>query len=809
MARLRNITRGLGAIPRQREPGLFDLPIRPPSIQQLPPVNIGGPVLPRMKPPVIPPRPPSIGGVGGINQDFIRDINPNAPPQNTQFDTNLRNQLLGGTPPKRNDFMSISRDELSRDELVGDGIPKRGIVTDMLARSPVQYLANSAPFVPPQQPAFTPLSERTDIYGEGKKYDPANLPEGFSYDSPRDGNNVYSMVMPSMGNVYAYGPDGQRIEVASGIQSPGFNTTIPGGGYLSDLYNPGTTPPMSNDIALPPPERIAKIGDPIPVTDPVTQPAPVQPAPTEPAAVPTTQSQQPFASNVVRSETGLDATTKQLLFGLDGKGGFIPGAMRAAERTFFDEQGNPIVIPEQVAGLSPDQLRAQELARMGVGIQDPYLQEAGQAYRGGIDALDQGLLGARMRGEQALDATRLGVEEEQLLRDRGLARTLGGLDRAESIATGATDQFGRRLADVERLGAGAAGRFGTRLGGIERSAAGDVGAYGGALGESEALLRDTLGGYDPSMTQQFMDPYEQAVVDQTSKDIFEQFAKSDIGARASDIARGGQSAFGSRARLGAGERTEALGRGLAEALSGIRSRGFQQAQQTGLGEFARQQAARRAASSGLGSIAGSRLGAQRGLTDLMTSGAQQRLASEQGVVDLLGRTGQQQLGAQTGLGSTIAGYGTTAGSALGGAGQAALGSAGQLAGAFGNLSGLESQIGQQRQAARFGLGAGMQGLGSQAQGARAGDVSQLYGLGQGQQQLTQAQLDAARRNALTAQQAPLAQYQALAPFVSMAPAGQFQTQTTFAPSPSPLQAGLGVGLSTLGAVGNFMNQGKT
>ena len=61
--------------------------------------------------------------------------------------------------------------------------------------------------------------------------------------------------------------------------------------------------------------------------------------------------------------------------------------------------------------------------------------------------------------------------------------------------------------------------------------------------------------------------------------------KQDIQARASDIARGGESAFGSRARLGATERQEALGRGLGEALAGIRSRGFQQAQQSALGEF--------------------------------------------------------------------------------------------------------------------------------------------------------------------------------------------------------------------------------
>jgi hypothetical protein len=82
-----------------------------------------------------------------------------------------------------------------------------------------------------------------------------------------------------------------------------------------------------------------------------------------------------------------------------------------------------------------------------------------------------------------------------------------------------------------------------------------------------------------------MDPYQEQVIDQaTRRGILEQGAKGDISARASDIARGGESAFGSRARLGAGERTEALGRGLGEALGGLRSQGFQQAQQVALGE---------------------------------------------------------------------------------------------------------------------------------------------------------------------------------------------------------------------------------
>jgi hypothetical protein len=109
-----------------------------------------------------------------------------------------------------------------------------------------------------------------------------------------------------------------------------------------------------------------------------------------------------------------------------------------------------------------------------------------------------------------------------------------------------------------------------------------------------------------------MDPYQEQVIDQVRKDILEQGAKGDISARASDIARGGESAFGSRARLGAGERTEALGRGLGEALGGLRSQGFQQAQQTAMGEFGRQQQAQQGLAQGLGSLAGARQAGQFG-----------------------------------------------------------------------------------------------------------------------------------------------------------------------------------------------------
>jgi len=306
----------------------------------------------------------------------------------------------------------------------------------------------------------------------------------------------------------------------------------------------------------------------------------------------TASGEQPFAAGVTQVATGLDPLTEQLLFGIGGQGGFIPGAMRAAEKVFYDDQGNPVVIDEQVAEFSPDQIAAIELQRKSLGMQDPFIEDAKSALESSMEA------------------------------------------------------------------------------------------------------------YDPSITGQFFNPFEDQVVQQTIEDVMERGAKSDIGALAGNIARGGQSAFGSRARLGASERQEALGRGLAEALSGIRSRGFTEAQRTGLGEFARLKDAER-------------------------------------------------LGA-----------------------------------------------------------AGIAGLGGQAAGARSMDISNLLGLGGLQQDQLQRLLDAEQRNLLQRQMTPLLQYQALAPFIGMAPAGQFTTTTQFAPPPSPMQAGLGVGLSSFGALGQLFGGGK-
>ena len=645
----RDQVRGLGNVTSNVLPSIPIAP--PPVIPQIPqplpqipsplptpppPINIGGPPLDTslipereiLERPIIPPSRGIIGsnpiiesGTGGIG---ARPDLPQLP----------RSSLFGGKG-MRDDFMFIERLEDPIKDIQPPVIPDTtpppvvdpAVITPPVAPSPV--------VTPPTGSFRTADFQDTDM------------------------NGVDDRDQQDFG-----GPSQEYLDQQARMRD------IFGGGTPNVSTNPVTPPVTPPPVITPQPV----------ITEPVVTPEPkIQPAPTteltqgdsmQPINV---SNQDPFAASVTQVASGLDPLTEQLLFGLGGQGGFIPGAMRAAEKVFYDDQGNPVVIDEQVAGFSPDQLQAMQMQREALGIQNPFLQRAGQAFGAGTQALEEGLQRGRTAAIGALDATR-----------------------------------------------------------------GGVGSLQSGLGESADILRSTLGGYDPSMTSQFYDPFEDRVVQQTIEDIMEQGAKSDIGARASDIARGGESAFGSRARLGASERQEALGRGLAEALGGIRSRGFQQAQQTGLGEFARQKAAERAASSGLASLAGQGFGGSQALA-----------------------------GALSGLGQT------------------------------------EQDIGQQRYSGQFGLGTGLQGLGAQAAGASASDIAALYGMGAQQQGQTQQMLDAQRRNLQQRQMTPLLQYQALAPFVSMAPAGQFQTTTQFAPRPSAMQTGIGTGLAAFGALGNL------
>ena len=520
---------------------------------------------------------------------------------------------------------------------------------------------------------------------------------------------------------------------------------------------------------------------------------------------PKDDTQTPYVAAVDQMTTTADPTTQQLLFGLDGRGGFIPGAMQASENTFFNPDGTPRVVDQEVAGLTPDQERAMELARNQVGIQDRYLGDAEGLYQEGVRRSDEGLRRQIALGEDALGTTQRGVSEEEALRDRGLEGLLTSIGEGRQLAGGATSDYYGRLGETEGIQRGAVDQFGRELGGIESLRRGAAEDFGGRLGESERLIRGTTGAYDQDLTRQFYDPYEDRVVDQTIEDALKGSDKADMAQFAQDVARGGESAFGSRARLTAGERRESLGRGLAQELAGIRSRGFTEAQRMGTSEFARQKAAQGAAGSNLANLSGQRLSAQQQLASGLGSLSGQELAAQQGLAAGLGEAGQQRYGAGTNLGSTLVGLGQTGQQAMSGAGQAALGSAGQLAGAQGQMGGLYGQGGQQQLQSRAGFGGFMQGLGGQAQRAGLTGINTLTGFGGQQQQLMQQILDAQRQNAMMRQQAPLSQYQSLLPFIQAVPQGQQQTRTQFTPPPSPLQAGLATGLGAFGAIGNYMN----
>ena len=696
---------------------------------------------------------------------------------------------------------------------------------------------------------------------------------------------------------------------------------------------------------------------------------------------------QPYVANVTRSDSMMDPITQQLLYGTDGQGGFIPGAFRAAERTFFDEEGRPIVIPQEIAGLSPDQIQAQQLARGAVGVQQPFIQEAMSRGQQGIDALQSGIGGQALASQQALQQIQEGSRFALDQRDRAMTDAIGGTQQGRARAveaegrlrgdlsditgmaqdsTGqyidqlgqqaaqgrrATEDFGMDLAKVRQQGQRSYDEFGrditdavgmgmigkedlsrglsrseelasaaaasqrgrldlaetgmkggisqldrdlTRQLGAESAATGE---FGGQLGEARTQLKNTVeDGFNiGDKTSEYFDPYEDRVVQQSIRDASEGLAKQDMAQYARDISSGGESAFGSRARLSAEERAEAMGRGLAKEVGGIRSAGFQRAQQTAIGEDERAKQAQRTASSGLASLAGQELQGERGLIDraaqasqqqygaaqnlagmrqqraaselasstnlanMLGQGAQQRfgagqqvagqvqqaagqkLAAGQGYGNLIQQTAQSQLGAQqqlgaqmgqqaqqqygaqqglqslmsgaaqqrygagTGLGQTLAGYGQQDAAARTAAAQQGMNVAGSLANQYGQIGQQQLGAGQALAGAQTGYGGFLSGLGGQAQQAAQQDVASLQGIGGQAQQQRQRELDAQRAGLLQAQQAPLAQYQALMPFVNMSPTGQTNVQTQYTPPPSALQAGLGVGLSTLGALGNFNN----
>jgi len=294
---------------------------------------------------------------------------------------------------------------------------------------------------------------------------------------------------------------------------------------------------------------------------------------------------------------------------------------------------------------------------------------------------------------------------------------------------------------------GSAGRMVSGAEGVTRGGLGDFDAGRGAIGEGQSYLQQASNLADPSQgISQFMNPYQQEVIDSTMRQLDRQ---TDI-ARQGDAAKAIQSgAFGgSREGIQRSERDRGLQQVKADTLSKLLSSNYAQALQ-GSQNAAKLQA-------GLGQASG----------DLGARFAQ------------LGQ-GRGQLGTSLGqLGSTLGNIGgqySTAGGRQGAIGQQ-----------FGQLAGTTSDIGRLQQAM------------GQA------DVSQLSQLGAMRQQQQQAQLDAYRQNQMQKTQDPYTRLQIGQNLLQGMPSSSIPSTfaQTATPSANPFLQGIGA-YTTLSQISPF------
>jgi len=525
----------------------------------------------------------------------------------------------------------------------------------------------------------------------------------------------------------------------------------------------------------------------------------------------------------------------------------------------------------QVAGFSQDQLNAMQAARnQGIGNYMPYMTSANQALGSGVattaEAADY-LRGADTRN-QFYDAQ--AAMRNAALAGQGitsgigqLGTGLGYLDLAGQRAMQAdvTPRLGGAYQDVETgLGAlataqnmaalssqaslqpatAAIGQGLTGLTGAQQLALGTMGAD---FGGSQRLLGAGTGGFRPSQTAAFMNPYQQQVIDEAMRQI----------TRQGDIAQQGLSAQAVRSGAFGGEREGVqraeLQRGVLEqkanTIANLLNQGYTQAQANAMAAYEQQQQRRLQAGTTVGQQAAQQAQLGQAGAGLYGNLAQQQIAAGQG----LGQLGVQQ--AQLGQSAAnlyqqaAQGYGNLASQtgALAGqesniqqnianllasqagqranVAQTAAGIYGSQAGAYQNLGqGIGSLAGQQfgiGQNIASGLGAlggqlgqlGVQqaALGQTAQALNQGDVNFLYNVGQAQQALTQQTADAQRASQLQQIYAPYQQLGFLSDIYRGAPSTQMSTTASSVPSASPFQQALGIGLGAVGTLAGAKKAG--
>lgn len=207
------------------------------------------------------------------------------------------------------------------------------------------------------------------------------------------------------------------------------------------------------------------------------------------------------------------------------------------------------------------------------------------------------------------------------------------INAGESIFANAANQFaanptypmyqGQRVAD-----------FGPTFGAAEDAATGALGQNNPLTASGGAALQNLAGSIDPNASiSSLMDPYVNATLQPTLRQINESYDKSQagIGASATNAGAFGDSGFGLQSAMNDRDRAQAVG----DATSGAYDKAWNAAQAlkgTQANELT-------SAASGLGSLGSQESGQQNTLTQLLASmGATQQTAQQGGINSLIADT---------------------------------------------------------------------------------------------------------------------------------------------------------------------------
>lgn len=488
--------------------------------------------------------------------------------------------------------------------------------------------------------------------------------------------------------------------------------------------------------------------------------------------------------------------------------------MQADAAAFNAAQGDYLTPDYEVEAMSRDQLDALQMGRQGIGAYQPFLTAGARDVTAGSAMLGEAadtLRGADTRGQFA------GAQAAM----NQAAVPIGQMSSSANLVTQGVPLIGQGAQGItaaqqmaNQFSQANMGQSLSTLGQAERIAAGagptDFSQAQGTLGQGIGALQGAAQMYDPSRVQQFMNPFQQQVIDESIRQINRQgdMSRQNLQAQATRAGAFG----GSREGVQRAELERAISEQRNAAIVGGLSQGFNQASGQAQQAFEQQQGRQLAQAQGLQSAAG--LQGQFGQT-----GQQQALQQAQALQGIGGLYGQQSLqqaqlgqgaaGLQGNLSNQLAGLSGLYGN-LGSQQANILGQQSQLgqsmAQGIGNLANQQFGIGQSIAQGLGSLGTqkaniGMQNaaLGQQAQAQGQQDTNFLFNLGSTQQRQAQSELDAQRQNTAQQNMQPYQQMAFLSDIYRGAPSSQMSSMQQLQAAPSPFQQAAGLGIAGVSA----------